>query len=92
MFICAGLFALISQGIWANQKNTHQLDSPYCGKVYFDFGASFGLATLVWILCVIMLVIRVLFRKHFVDPVDAEHIGMTDISGDVAPATDYKRA
>ncbi len=89
-----GLFALISQAIWANQKQTHQLDSPFCGKVYFDFGPSFALATLVWILCVIMIVIRVLFRKHFSDPVDGEgsHVEMTDISGDVTPATDYKRA
>ena len=64
----AGLFALIAQAIWAQQKQTHEHYSPFCGKIDFDFGPSFGLAILVWLVCAANIIWRALCHKQFRDP------------------------
>lgn len=72
--VLTGLFALIAQAIWAQQKNTHTFFSESCGKIYMDgkrdFGDSFGLATLTWVLCVINIIIRLVFRRQFKESSD----------------------
>jgi hypothetical protein len=61
----AGVFALVAQAIWADQRNKNVHKSTQCGEIRFRFGAGFALATLTWLLCAINIVWRLVFRKHY---------------------------
>ena len=60
------MFSLITMAIWAQQENTHEHLTKLCAeKTYFDFGRSFGLCIVGWVLCFANIVIRVVFANHF---------------------------
>jgi hypothetical protein len=75
---------LVSQAIWANQGRTSKHLTPSCGEVTFHFGPAFALATLVWILCAINIVWRLIFRRYFKDaPEEAvHHVPLDNVAGD----------
>ncbi len=57
---------MITMAIWAHQENTHEHVSRLCSeKTYFNFGRSFALCIVGWILCAVNIGIRVLLPSKF---------------------------
>lgn len=56
---------MLAMAIWAHQYSSHEHMSPSCGKIYFDYGRSFGLCIVGWLLCFFNLILRGINRSSF---------------------------
>lgn len=72
--------------IWAHQYHTHQHISPSCGKIYYEYGRSFGFAIVGWMTCFFNILLRILARSKFAEAAGPGNVYTASAMEELPPA------